>query len=129
MGSSSSQPVDTVGPGSAPKPITRTHAGRSLVSRPAGVVVHITAGFGDVGCRGDWTLECLPARPVRVYPGVPLSHFYHSVKGDISEFTATNTRTTMNIQPSLLFKESRQHRDPRCGWRSGKRSCAVARTA
>jgi dCTP deaminase len=59
--------------------------GRSSVGR-LGLFVHITAGFGDVGFRGYWTLEMFAVQPVRVYPGVPIAQiFYHA---------ATSIRTT-----------------------------------
>lgn len=41
--------------------------GRSSVGR-LGISVHITAGFGDIGFDGTWTLEITVAEPVRVYP-------------------------------------------------------------
>jgi dCTP deaminase len=42
--------------------------GRSSVGR-LGLFVHVTAGFGDYGYRGKWTLELTPVLPVRVYAG------------------------------------------------------------
>lgn len=33
-----------------------------------GVTIHITAGFGDVGFRGTWTLEIFCIKPIRIYP-------------------------------------------------------------
>ena len=44
--------------------------GRSSVGR-LGLFVHVTAGFGDVGFSGYWTLEMFAVHPVRIYPGVP----------------------------------------------------------
>jgi dCTP deaminase len=86
--------------------------GRSSVGR-LGLFVHITAGFGDVGFRGFWTLEMFAVQPVRVYPGVPICQiFYHAVKGDISEYHSDKYQNNHDIQPSLLFKEFEQHRDP-----------------
>jgi dCTP deaminase len=43
--------------------------GRSSVGR-LGISVHATAGFGDHGFNGTWTLEIEVTKPVRVYPGV-----------------------------------------------------------
>jgi dCTP deaminase len=86
--------------------------GRSSVGR-LGLFVHITAGFGDVGFRGFWTLEMFAVQPVRVYPGVPICQiFYHSVKGDVSEYHSDKYQNNHDIQPSLLFKEFEQRRDP-----------------
>ena len=68
--------------------------GRSSVGR-LGLFVHVTAGFGDVGFCGYWTLEMFAVQPVRVYPGVPIAQiFYHSVQARSRSITATSTRTT-----------------------------------
>ena len=45
--------------------------GRSSVGR-LGLFVHVTAGFGDVGFCGYWTLEMFAVQSVRIYPGVPI---------------------------------------------------------
>src|SRR5690606_33310908 len=45
--------------------------GRSSVGR-LGLFVHVTAGFGDVGFSGYWTLEIYAVQPVKIYPGVPI---------------------------------------------------------
>lgn len=33
-----------------------------------GITIHITAGFGDNGFKGTWTLEICCVKPVRIYP-------------------------------------------------------------
>lgn len=45
--------------------------GRSSVGR-LGLFVHVTAGFGDVGFNGTWTLELMTIHPIRVYAGVEI---------------------------------------------------------
>jgi dCTP deaminase len=86
--------------------------GRSSVGR-LGLFVHITAGFGDVGFRGFWTLEMFAVQPVRVYPGVPIAQiFYHAVLGTISEYHSDKYQNNHDIQPSLIFKDFEQRRDP-----------------
>jgi dCTP deaminase len=88
--------------------------GRSSIGR-LGLFVHVTAGFGDVGFRGFWTLEMFAVQPVRVYPGVPICQiFYHDIRGAITEYDSDKYQDNTDIQPSLLFKEldpSRRH-DP-----------------
>ncbi len=88
--------------------------GRSSIGR-LGLFVHVTAGFGDVGFRGFWTLEMFAVQPVRVYPGVPICQiFYHDIRGSITEYASDKYQDNTDIQPSLLFKEldpSRRH-DP-----------------
>jgi dCTP deaminase len=79
--------------------------GRSSIGR-LGLFVHVTAGFGDVGFCGYWTLEMFAIQHVRIYPGVPICQiFYHEVSGQISEYASNKYQHNKDIQPSLLFKE------------------------
>ncbi|MCC7085396.1 MAG: dCTP deaminase [Pirellulales bacterium] len=79
--------------------------GRSSIAR-LGLFVHVTAGFGDVGFCGYWTLEMFAVQPVRIYPGVPICQiFYHEICGDITEYQSDKYQHNRGIQPSLLFKE------------------------
>jgi dCTP deaminase len=55
--------------------------GRSTVGR-IGVAVHVTAGFGDVGFFGNFTLEIVNhnRRPVLLYPGMRIGQIaFHEV--------------------------------------------------
>jgi len=79
--------------------------GRSSIGR-LGLFVHVTAGFGDVGFCGYWTLEMFAIQPVRIYPGVPICQiFYHEITGDVVEYSSNKYQHNHDIQPSLLFKE------------------------
>ena len=79
--------------------------GRSSIGR-LGLFVHVTAGFGDVGFCGFWTLEMFAVQPVRIFPGVPICQiFYHEIAGDIEEYSSDKYQHNRDIQPSLLFKE------------------------
>ncbi|MGD9721124.1 MAG: dCTP deaminase [Pirellulales bacterium] len=79
--------------------------GRSSVGR-LGLFVHVTAGFGDVGFCGYWTLEMFAVQPVRIYAGVPICQiFYHEIAGPITEYSSEKYQHNRDIQPSLLFKE------------------------
>ena len=79
--------------------------GRSSVGR-LGLFVHVTAGFGDVGFCGYWTLEMFAVQPVRVYAGVPICQiFYHDLRGEFTEYASDKYQHNTDIQPSLLFKE------------------------
>ena len=79
--------------------------GRSSVGR-LGLFVHVTAGFGDVGFSGYWTLEMFAIKPVRIYPGVPICQiFYHTLCGEVTEYHSDKYQNNHDIQPSLLFKE------------------------
>jgi dCTP deaminase len=56
--------------------------GRSSIGR-MGISVHITAGFGDIGFNGTWTLEITVVHPVRVYADVEICQIaFHTVEGD-----------------------------------------------
>jgi dCTP deaminase len=86
--------------------------GRSSIGR-LGLFVHVTAGFGDVGYRGYWTLEMFAVQPVRIYPGVPICQiFYHQIIGDIHEYRSDKYQDSRDIQPSLLYKEMPLGEDP-----------------
>lgn len=78
--------------------------GRSSIGR-LGLFVHVTAGFGDVGFCGYWTLEMFAVQPIRIYPGVPICQiFYHQITGAYAEYSS-KYQHNHDIQPSLLFQE------------------------
>ncbi|MGA0040711.1 MAG: dCTP deaminase, partial [Pirellulales bacterium] len=79
--------------------------GRSSIGR-LGLFVHVTAGFGDVGFAGYWTLEMYAVQPVKIYPGVPICQiFFHQITGDITEYSSKKYQHNRDIQPSQLFRE------------------------
>ncbi len=79
--------------------------GRSSIGR-LGLFVHVTAGFGDVGFCGYWTLEMFAVQPVRIYAGVAICQiFYHDIHGSFTEYQSDKYQHNTDIQPSLLFKE------------------------
>ena len=84
--------------------------GRSSVGR-LGLFIHVTAGFGDVGFCGFWTLEMFCVQPVRIYAGVEIGQiFYHTLEGDqvaYAEGSGPGGKYQHNrdIQPSLLYRE------------------------
>lgn len=60
--------------------------GKSSLGR-LGLFVHVTAGFGDVGFKGYWTLELVCVHPIRIYAGMKIAQIcYH----DISEMPYTD---------------------------------------
>lgn len=79
--------------------------GRSSIGR-LGLFVHVTAGFGDVGFCGHWTLEMFAIQPIRIYPGVPICQiFFHQLTGDFTEYCSDKYQHNRDIQPSLFYKE------------------------
>ncbi len=86
--------------------------GRSSIGR-LGLFVHITAGFGDIGFKGFWTLEMYAIQPVRIYPGVPICQiFYHTIQGEVVDYDSDKYQNNQDIQPSLLYKEWQSKKDP-----------------
>ena len=68
---------------------TETHAhipfleGKSSTGR-LGIDIHATAGKGDIGFCGNWTLEISCKIPVRIYAGMPIGQLiYFPVEGEV----------------------------------------------
>ena len=79
--------------------------GRSSVGR-LGVCIHITAGFGDVGFNGYWTLELFCVQPVRIYPNVQICQiYYHTIEGDYDPYVSGKYNNNQSIQPSLMYMD------------------------
>ncbi|HEY5562995.1 MAG TPA: dCTP deaminase [Clostridiaceae bacterium] len=79
--------------------------GRSSVGR-LGLFVHVTAGFGDVGFSGYWTLEMFCVQPIRIYAGIEICQiYYHTIQGDFDMYKSGKYQNNVGIQPSLLFKD------------------------
>lgn len=79
--------------------------GRSSIGR-LGLSVHITAGFGDIGFRGYWTLEIFALQPVRVYAGVEICQvFYHEIAGEYDEYSSKKYQDNQDLQPSLIHQD------------------------
>ncbi len=79
--------------------------GRSSIGR-LGMFIHITAGFGDVGFDGFWTLEISVIHPLVIYPNVQVCQiFYHTIEGEVSEYNSGKYQSNSGIQPSLLYKD------------------------
>ncbi len=79
--------------------------GRSSIGR-LGLYVHVTAGFGDVGFAGYWTLEMHCVHPIRVYAGVSICQiFYHTVEGEIIEYKSGKYQGNKGVQSSRLWMD------------------------
>ena len=83
--------------------------GRSSIGR-LGLFIHITAGFGDVGFNGFWTLEMFCVKPIRVYSNVEICQvFYHTIEGDFDQYESNKYQNNQGIQPSMLYKDFEQY--------------------
>jgi len=79
--------------------------GRSSIGR-LGLFIHVTAGFGDVGFNGFWTLEIFCVQPIRIYPGVEICQiFYHTIDGDYERYVSNKYQDNQEVQPSMLYKD------------------------
>jgi len=79
--------------------------GRSSVGR-LGLFVHVTAGFGDVGFRGFWTLEIFCIQPIKIYSGVEVCQiYYHTIEGETDGYSSGKYQDNDGIQPSLLHRD------------------------
>ena len=79
--------------------------GRSSIGR-LGLFVHVTAGFGDVGFRGYWTLEIHCIQPIKIYADVEICQiYYHSIEGDYDRYISGKYQNNNGIQPSLLYQD------------------------
>ncbi|MGA9530663.1 MAG: dCTP deaminase [Candidatus Babeliales bacterium] len=91
---------------------TETHAfvpmleGRSSIGR-LGLFIHITAGFGDVGFKGYWTLEMFCVQPIRIYPRIEICQiFYHTIQGDFVPYAQdAKYQNNSSVQGSKLYTE------------------------
>jgi len=96
---------------------TETHAhvpfleGKSSTGR-LGIDIHATAGKGDVGFCGNWTLEISVKQPVRIYKGMPIGQLiYFPVDGEIEVKYNQKKNAKYSGQPnmpieSMMWKNS-----------------------
>lgn len=80
--------------------------GRSSIGR-LGIYIHVTAGFGDVGFAGCWTLEIHCVQHVRIYPFVDICQiYYHTIEGEYEGYSGKGKyQGATGIQTSQIWKE------------------------
>ena len=79
--------------------------GRSSVGR-LGLFIHITAGFGDIGFDGFWTLEIFCVQPIKIYANLEICQiFYHTIDGDYDLYRSKKYQSNKGVQPSMLYKD------------------------
>ena len=80
--------------------------GRSSLGR-LGLFIHVTAGFGDLGFSGYWTLELHCVQPVTIYPNMEFCQIYfHSFQGEpkyYDQFAKYNHNE--GVQASQIWRE------------------------
>jgi dCTP deaminase len=85
--------------------------GKSSIGR-LGISVHQTAGFGDVGFCGHWTLEISVLMPIRVYAGMPIGQISYHVPKSMPEVGYMQRKASSYTdahdpkpQPSRLYRK------------------------
>jgi len=79
--------------------------GRSSVGR-LGLFIHVTAGFGDVGFKGFWTLEIHCLQPIVIYPFVEICQiYYHTIEGEFVSYVSGKYQENNDIQASRMYKD------------------------
>lgn len=79
--------------------------GRSSTGR-LGLFIHVTAGFGDVGFAGYWTLEIFCVQPVVIYPNAEICQiYYHTIDGEYEPYHSGKYQNNTGIQPSLMYQD------------------------
>ena len=79
--------------------------GRSSIGR-LGLSIHVTAGFGDVGFSGFWTLEIQCIHPVKIYPMVEICQiYYHTIEGEYEGYNSGKYQNNTGIQHSMMYKD------------------------
>lgn len=80
--------------------------GKSSIGR-LGVFVHVTAGFGDPGFDGQYTLEVLTTYPTRVYAGMRFCQIrFHTIEGEAKLYEGNYTgEASMGPVPSKIWKQ------------------------
>lgn len=84
--------------------------GKSSIGR-LGISVHATAGFGDVGFRGTWTLEISCIVPVMIYANIPIAQIYFHL-------TAGKCQVPYNMKDSSKYSEQPAAPVPSAMWKN-----------
>lgn len=75
---------------------TRKHVpyldGKSSIGR-LGIFIHTTAGRGDIGFCGHWTMEISVIHPVRVYAGMPIGQLTFHASSSQPEIDYANKKS------------------------------------
>jgi dCTP deaminase len=87
--------------------------GKSSVGR-AFIMVHYTAGYGDPGFDGQFTLEVSCRFPVRIFPGMRICQIrFHTMIGEPLNYRGSYEGASMGAVPSRLYKSG--YDAPRAG--------------
>jgi len=94
--------------------------GRSSMAR-LGIQVHLTAGFGDVGFIGQWTLEFSVVEPVIIYKNDKICQVYFdTLEGDIDRLYQGKYNNSIGVVASRSWQDSMANVPE-----NGQRLCSV----
>lgn len=81
--------------------------GRSSTGR-LGMLIHATAGFGDVGFNGTWTLEIFVIHPLRIYPYDEIGQVsFETLEGDASYQYNGRYNNQKDVTASRFYMEKK----------------------
>ncbi len=95
---------------------TESHAhlpllnGKSSVGR-LGLSIHVTAGTGDVGFRGHWTMELFVIHPLRVYAGMAIGQLLWFTTNEAPEIPYDLKRSAKYNNRDPLPQASKMHQE------------------
>jgi len=85
-------------------------SGRSSLGR-LGLFIHVTAGFGDTGFMGNWTLELACIQPIRIYAGMEVCQIsFEQAVGEVTPY-AGKYQGSRTVGASKLYKEFERRED------------------
>lgn len=101
---------------------TESHAhlpllnGKSSIGR-LGLSIHVTAGTGDVGFRGHWTMELFVIHPLRVYAGMAIGQLLWLDVNEMPEVPYDLKRSAKYNNRDPLPQASKMHQEHSSGER------------
>jgi dCTP deaminase len=82
--------------------------GKSSIGRLF-LTVHVTAGYGDTGFDGQYTLEVVAQYPTIVYPGMRFGQMrFHTLKGEVTDYKQRGNYTgeaSLGPVPSMAYRQ------------------------
>jgi len=78
--------------------------GRSSLGR-LGLFTNASAGFGDVGFKGVWSIQLTCIKPIRVYPNMKIAQlYYEEVIGEVDNYSGKYLNSKSEVT-SLIHKD------------------------
>lgn len=79
--------------------------GRSSIGR-LGLFIHVTAGYGDIGYKGNFTLELMCIHPVKIYPNMKIAQIsYNTIEGKATDSYNGKYQNIKTPQGSKIYED------------------------